>query len=147
MERDHFKERLPVKNRAGVANWFLSPIRSGLSDPKAIADRVLNDCLNRHCYPASLVTSLIFQYRDEAEAYAALLVEQESLPKFERRAERGRRNRMRKNSPTPNQSYVISRAGSGIPLNRVDAHDQISQIKNSMSLAEAAMAFVSNDDE
>ena len=145
MERDHFKERLPKNNRAGVANWFLMAIRSGLSDPKAVVEWVSNSCRGRHYHPAPLVLILIDQYPDEAAAYAAILMEQENLPKHKRHAERGRRNRMRKEAATAKQISAIQKFGQGIPANRIEAHDQISQLKTNSSLADIGKLFISDE--
>ena len=147
MERDHFKERLPKVNRAGVANWFLMAIRSGRSDPKSTTDSVLNSCLGRSRHPAQLVSSLIEKYRDEAEAYAAILVEQEKLSKNKRHAERGRRNRMRKELPTAKQTYVILKACQVAPLNRVDAHDHISQLKTDSPTVNLGRLFAGDEND
>ena len=147
MERDHFKERLPQQNRAGVANWFLMAIRSGLSEPRAVVESVSNGCLGRYRHPAPLVLTLIDQYPDEAEAYAAILMEQENLPKQKRHAERGRRNRMRKEAPTAKQTYAIQKYGQGIPANRVEAHDQINQLKTGSPLADIGMLFAGDEND
>ena len=141
MERDHFKERLPKKNRAGVANWFLLAIRSGISEPKAVVKNVSRSCLGRYRHPAPLVLDLIDQHPDEAEAYAAILMEQENLPKQKRHAECGRRNRMRKEAPTAKQTYAIQKSGQAAPANRVEAHDQISRLKRESSLADIGKLF------
>ena len=149
MERDHFKQRLAVKNRAGVANWFLSEIRQGATSPRDITARVLNHCLGSRSrwHPALLVAKLIIDHPDEAEQYAEVLMEQEGLSKKDRVAERGRRNRMRKNAPTTAQNRVIQRAGGLSPINRLDAHDQISARLANSALARAAVAFVGDDDD
>jgi hypothetical protein len=148
MERDHFKQRLPVKNRAGLANWFLYPIRAGIDEPQIIVDRVLEHCQEKmRWHPAPLIANLIVSYRHEAEAYAALLIEQEKLSIPNRRSERGRRNRMRKEPPTAKQTYVIQKAGQVTPANRADAHDQISQLRMDSPIANLGRLFGGDEND
>jgi hypothetical protein len=136
-------DRFPQPERSTVANLFYTAVRAGLRDPVVVHSRVLHTLRHDIEYQEQWIHSdgslnpawareriqqrqrweaLLYDYDDDAIAFAQYVIEREQKPRAEREAEKAahteeyRRAYMAQQPPTEKQVAYLRRLGHHGPV-------------------------------